>query len=162
MNYQLLAIVLAVIVVLCVLLQQVNRMMARRRDLRAARAKMHDAEDGGYVFLIDKNLEVKETNYYDLNPGRKREPPFMLGNVLHCQTGTDCGLCGTGFACNTCPVRFCLKNAFQQKRNVSDVRATMTLYDNNDEAASVDVSLSGELVYIGGEPHLIVRVKECK
>ena len=159
MNYQLLAVATAITIGALLLVQQLVRLLARRRERRAVSARVHSVNDGRYAFLVNRNLEVEDTNYYELNPGRRREPPFMLGNVLHCQTGTDCGLCGTGFACKTCPVRFCLTNAFKQKHDLSDVKATMTLYDEANNVVAVDVNLGAELTYIGGEPHMIVSVE---
>ena len=90
----------------------------------------------------------------------ERRPPYVLGNVLHCQTGTDCGLCGTGFACQSCPVRFVIKNAFLQQHDVEGVEATMQLYDAEMNVQNVDVRLNGKLVYLNYQPHMMLEVED--
>ena len=111
-----------------------------------------------YAFLIDKKFNVKETNFYELNEHVKDDQPYVLGNVLHCQSGCDSGLCGTGIACDTCPIRLIIRNSFRQKRDFSHVAATMHLYDANHEVQSVDVKVDGKLVYLGKEPHFVISV----
>lgn len=111
------------------------------------------------AFLIDKDFVVKETNYYDMNPLMKDDQPRVLGNVLHCKTGCDSGLCGTGISCQTCPVRFVLKNSFLQRRNVKSVEATMMLYDQNHKPREIDVRIDGDLVSVNNELYMIVKVE---
>ena len=133
----------------------------KRRHRRGLLEQIRATKDA-FVFLIDSSFEVKETNYYVLNPDVEQKPPYLLGNVLHCQTGTDCGECGTGFSCKTCPVRLVIKNAFQQKHGFENVVATMRLYDDVYKAQTVDVELSGELVYLDSEQLMLIRVKTLR
>lgn len=146
---------LLLVVVLSLLVFNRVRKRERRRVLLE---QVRTAKDA-YVFLIDSGLEVKETNYYELNPDIEKKPPYLLGNVLRCQTGTDCGECGTGFSCHTCPVRLVIKNSFQQKHGFEHVVATMHLYDDVYKAQTVDVELSGELIYLDDEPHMLIKAR---
>lgn len=154
-------IIILSIIVLLVLLVWLRSVWRRYRTQRKLSEQIHDTRQG-YTFLIDSEFEVKDTNYYDLNPDVEKKPPYLLGNVLHCQTGTDCGRCGTGFACKSCPVRFVIKNAFQQKHNFSGVAATMQLYDAVYKAQTVDVELNGELVFVDTQPHMMIKVKTLR
>ena len=92
----------------------------------------------------------EQSNDYDLNTDRQKEPPMVLGNVLHCKNGCDAGVCGMGFACQTCPVRLVIKNSFKNKRDFNQVEATMALYNQEHKVQEVDVTVSGELVYAYG------------
>ena len=139
--------------------QLLRQWLKKRHDSAMLRERVHQQKDR-YAFLIDRKLRVKETNFYELNDAIEDDQPYVLGNVLHCQEGCESGLCGTGISCKTCPIRLVIKNAFKLKRNFDHVEATMHLYDVNHEVAQVDVSVDGELVCIGREPHMVVKVKK--
>lgn len=147
---------IAIILVL-VLVPLARNWQKRRKDYASLQRKIHETNDK-YSFLVDKELHVKETNFYELNENIEDDQPYVLGNVLHCQTGCDSGLCGTGIACSTCPVRMVLKNGFKMRRDFSDISATMHLYDANHQAKEVDVKVDGHLTYVGNEPHFLVNV----
>ena len=111
-----------------------------------------------YSFLVDKDLRVKETNYYDIHKDLLDDKPRVLGNVIHCQTACDSGLCGTGIACSTCPIRLVLKNGFKHRRDFNDISATMHLYNAKHEVKDVDVKVDGRFTTIGRTPHFLVTV----
>ena len=151
--------IVLVLILLIALVSLVRNWQKQRRDLKALRTEVHKTFDK-YSFLVDKKLRVKETNYYELNANIKDDQPYVLGNVLHCQTGCDSGLCGTGIACSTCPVRIVLRNGFRDHRDFSDICATMHLYDANHKAKEVDVKVDGRFTYVGHTPHFLVRVSK--
>ena len=161
MDYQVLGLVVIAVIALLLLLQLGRRIMQKRSDRRALHEQISAAE-GCYMFLIDKNMDVQDTNYYELNPERRHVLPYRLGNVLRCREGEDCGECGTGFACSTCPVRYVITNAFKQKHDFNDVSAVMTLYSIANVPEEVNVLLSGKRVYVGDEPHMLVTVIESE
>ncbi len=140
----------------------VRDLVRHRRDYNRIHQKIHDKQMRSYAFLIDHDFEVVDTNYYELNPDVEKAEPLLLGNVLHCQTGTDCGKCGTGFACQTCPVRYVINNAFRQKRAFEHVEAKMNLYDAVYKVHTVNVVLNGEPVFFKNEPHMLVTAKTLK
>jgi hypothetical protein len=117
-------------------------------------------ESGRLAFLINRDFEVKATNYFDLNRRMKDDQPHILGNVLHCKTGCDSGLCGTGKACNNCPVRIVIKNAMTMRRHFSQVEATMTLYDEHHEEQETDILADGRYVEVGKKPYIIVTLNK--
>ena len=149
-------IIVGVIVVLVIAIVLGRDALRKRRDRDRLSREVHDTRRG-LTFLVNENLEVEDTNYFELNPDVEKKPPYLLGNVLHCQNGIDCGECGTGFACQTCPVRYVLKNALLQKRDFTAVDATMRLYDAVYKVQDVDVRLDGKLVTVNGEPRMLVK-----
>lgn len=130
----------------------------RRRDLALLHERIHQKSDC-YRFLVDQRLQVKDTNFNELNETIRDVQPVVLGNVIHCQTAIDEGLCGTGINCDTCPIRVVIKNAFKLKRNFDHVEAVMHLYDADHKPTEMDVCVDGELVYAGKEPLFFVEVK---
>ena len=138
----------------------VCRWYKRRADYALLSERVHNPQTDAYAFRIDRKFRVKETNFYELNENIEDDQPYVLGNVLHCQDGCESGLCGTGISCGTCPIRMVINNAFKLKRNFDHVEATMHLYDEHHEVKQVDVSMDGELVYVGHESHLLVKVRK--
>lgn len=158
MIYLILIVAFAILVALLLLLRSFYQL---RADFARFRRKISE-QSNDYVFLINKDLEVKDTNYYDLNTDQQKEPPMVLGNVLHCKNGCDAGVCGTGFACQTCPVRLVIKNSFKNKRDFNQVEATMELYNQEHKVQEVDVTVSGELVYAYSQPYMMVSVSSSQ
>ena len=152
-------VIVLVLILLIALVPLAKNWQKQRRDLKALRIEVHKTFDK-YSFLVDKDLHVKETNFYELNKDIQDDQPYVLGNVLHCQTGCDSGLCGTGIACSTCPVRMVLKNGFRDHRDFSDICATMHLYDAHHQAKEVDVKVDGRFTYVGHTPHFLVKVSK--
>lgn len=113
-----------------------------------------------YIFLIDRKFRVRGTNFYELNEEIRDDQPYVLGNVLHCQTAIDEGLCGTGINCDTCPIRMVIKNAFKMKRGFDHVEAVMNLYNKQHKVEQVDVIVDGELAFVGKVPYFLVRVRK--
>ena len=151
------AVVILLLAVAVVVVAIVRHHFLARRDYAELQQKVIQQKDK-YCFLVDRNLHVRETNFYALSRRLAEDKPHGLGNVIRCQTGCDSGLCGTGIACRTCPVRLVLANSFKQRRDFSHVSATMHLYDDNNEVKDVSVVVDGELVYVAAEPHFIVNV----
>lgn len=147
------------VVAVIVLLPLLRNWRKSRRDYKALRETVHGEKDH-YAFLIDRDFKVKETNFYELNPELRDGQPDVLGNVLHCETGCESGPCGTGIACSTCPVRLIVNNSFKQRRNFSDVTATMHLLNKEQESQEVNVKVDGRLVYLGYKPHFLVSVRQ--
>lgn len=112
-----------------------------------------------YVFLINRDLEVEKTNYYSLNNIPQRPKTRILGNVLQCKTACEAGQCGTGEECKSCPVRFVINKSFQRSRGFQSLEVGMQLYDENKGITDVDISIDGRFVKNGGEPYMVLNVK---
>ncbi len=137
-----------------------RNIIKKHLDYSRLRRIIKDTTDQ-YIFLVDEQFRVKETNYYALRPSMDHQPN-VLGNVLHCRTGCDSGLCGTGIACKTCPVRTVLKNSFQQRRDFTNIMATMHLYNEQNEVEKTNVNVDGKLVYVNYHPMFLVQVSAAE
>ena len=131
-------IALGIIVAVALIIMMRNN-VTQRKDLLRLRQEI-EKEKERLAFLINNNFEVKDTNYYHLMTKMKDDQPNILGNVLHCTNGCDAGLCGTGDACKTCPVRLVIRNSFEQRRDFEKVEAKMSLYDENHNRQEVGVA----------------------
>ena len=154
MTYYILFLLLILLVVMVPLVKSWRK---QKREYEALRVEVHKIFDR-YSFLVDKDLRVKETNYYDIHKDLLDDKPRVLGNVIHCQTACDSGLCGTGIACSTCPIRLVLKNGFKHRRDFNEISATMHLYNAKHEVKDVDVKVDGRFTTIGRNPHFLVTV----
>lgn len=154
MTYYILFLLLILLIVMVPLVKSWRK---QKREYEALRVEVHKIFDR-YSFLVDKDLRVKETNYYDIHKDLLDDKPRVLGNVIHCQTACDSGLCGTGIACSTCPIRLVLKNGFKHRRDFNDISATMHLYNAKHEVKDVDVKVDGRFTTIGCTPHFLVTV----
>lgn len=150
-------ILILLLILLIVMVPLVKSWRKQKREYEALRVEVHKIFDR-YSFLVDKDLRVKETNYYDIHKDLLDDKPRVLGNVIHCQTACDSGLCGTGIACSTCPIRLVLKNGFKHRRDFNDISATMHLYNAKYEVKDVDVKVDGRFTTIGRTPHFLVTV----
>ena len=150
-------ILILLLILLIVMMPLVKSWRKQKREYEALRVEVHKIFDR-YSFLVDKDLRVKETNYYDIHKDLLDDKPRVLGNVIHCQTACDSGLCGTGIACSTCPIRLVLKNGFKHRRDFNDISATMHLYNAKHEVKDVDVKVDGRFTTIGRNPHFLVTV----
>ena len=154
MTYYILFLLLILLVVMVPLVKSWQK---QKREYEALRIEVNKIFDR-YSFLVDEDLRVKETNYYDIHKDLLDDKPRVLGNVIHCQTACDSGLCGTGIACSTCPIRLVLKNGFKHRRDFNDISATMHLYNAKHEVKDVDVKVDGRFTTIGRTPHFLVTV----
>lgn len=149
---------IAFVAVLAIVL--VVRVWLKRKNEYALLFERVHQQTEHYIFLIDRKFRVKETNFYELNEDIKDDQPYVLGNVLHCQTAIDEGLCGTGIDCNTCPIRMVINNAFKLKRNFSQIEAMMHVRDKYQKTEQMDVIVDGELVNVGKEPYFLIKVRK--
>lgn len=113
-----------------------------------------------FVFLIDRDFNVVDSNYYMLTSTEEPERACVLGNVLHCKNGTDAGVCGSHENCKDCPVRHALEKAFEEKGEVDNLEARMQVYLMNHDVACLDVNLAAHYVKVLGKPHMVVCVKD--
>lgn len=115
-----------------------------------------------YVLLVDRDFNVRRTNYYDLTGTTEAARAPKVGNLLHCKNGTDAGECGTHELCESCPVRAAIGQAFGSKRNFSGLEAPLTLYTSEDRSQKVDceVSVTGIYLRIEEEPYLLLTIHD--
>lgn len=112
----------------------------------------------GYSFLLNRDMEVIQTNCYKQQWQRLGEKS-LLGNVLHCRNAHDAGQCGKHEACKKCPVRFVISKAFEREYGFRNLEACMELMGNGNNITDTDVQLDGQFVKLNNKAHMVVNVK---
>ncbi len=115
-----------------------------------------------YILLIDKDLNVVRTNYYQISGRKEQIKNPKVGNLLMCRNGEDAGLCGTHDLCAICPVRVAILKSFHTHKSFSDLEAEMTLYlePQHTSEKSCSFSISGRYLKIGGKFRLLLTVHD--
>ena len=136
--------------------------MQRNKYLRNENMSLRTMFDNmqSYVFLIDSGINVKRTNYYNLNPDASNKEPLILGNVLKCKYGCDAGLCGKSPYCEQCSISEYITTAFQTKNDFKNVEAHMHIYTINHNVIEIDVVVDGKYVEIDNNPYMVIDVKD--
>lgn len=154
MLYVLLAITLIAVVVA---LLMVRKAQEASRSIRYLRAVVDHQRD--YMFLVNGEFEVRETNFY---AGKQpaADEPNVLGNVLHCKNAHDAGRCGEHEACHSCPLRFVISKSFARRDGFRDLEACMELNGDDGRTVDVDVQVDGHYVCLDSQDHMVVNVKD--
>lgn len=114
-----------------------------------------------YVFLINDQVIVKETNYYEKNPDAKPSGVQLLGNVMRCTNGCDAGHCGAHDNCKHCLLRYNIVKAFTNRTGFTDVDSNMSLYSADGKSIDyVSVKVSGRYVEVKGKPMMVICIKD--
>ncbi|NLI35375.1 MAG: hypothetical protein GX416_02495 [Bacteroidales bacterium] len=112
-----------------------------------------------YIVLIDSDFVVLKTNYYTLTDtiaalGKKR-----LGDLLHCRNAM-CAPdgCGTGEMCGFCPIRKAIQQTLHNHTDFRDLRASLDIMEDGENAIRIDVSISGSYFPIDGNPGAVLTI----
>jgi hypothetical protein len=154
MLYVLLAITLIAVVVALLMVRKAEE---ASRSIRYLRAVVDHQRD--YMFLVNGEFEVRETNFY---AGKQpaADEPNVLGNVLHCKNAHDAGRCGEHEACHSCPLRFVISKSFARRDGFRDLEACMELNGDDGRTVDVDVQVDGHYVCLDSQDHMVVNVKD--
>ena len=81
-----------------------------------------------FILLIDNDFKVLKTNYYQKTGTRKGTEEKRVGDLLQCRNALAAeGGCGTHSFCGSCPIRTAIRQAFEQRRNFTDLEATLSV-----------------------------------
>ena len=172
--------VLYVIIVLCLLFLLFFKVYQQKRTERETNIVKKEQEVSGqlslsvyseeiirnlgvYICIIDKDVRVVKTNYYEINKTpQSPDQKLLLGNVLRCKNGEDAGLCGEGEACKHCPIRKSIVNSFIAKDGFDDLEVGMRLYTSGDRMRFVDcvVNISAKFLNLNEEPYLLLTIRD--
>lgn len=115
-----------------------------------------------FIFLLDKNLNIRKTNYYTRAKIAlpTKDETLGLGDVLKCKYAVGAGKCGVGKQCTACPIRNLLNKTLAEKAtfNNEEVKADLLLPDG--QTAVHNVLLSASCLDIHNETFLFVAVHE--
>lgn len=115
-----------------------------------------------YILLTNKNFFVEKTNYYKLTNTVDDHNLHRVGELLRCKNALDAGACGTHEYCAACPVRNAIKECFRDKKNFSQLEASMRLYLSEKKEDYIDciVSVSGSYLQLGQEEKVMLTVSD--
>lgn len=150
-------ITIAILAVVLLLLLFVKIQLATR-DVGYLRAIVNNQRD--YTFLLDKDLCVKQTNYYAHGNKKVNGEPNILGNVLHCKNAHESGRCGEAEDCHTCPLRFVIGKSLERHESFSGIEACLEIQDEDDKIVDIDVLVDGHYVELNKKSHMVINVKD--
>jgi hypothetical protein len=113
-----------------------------------------------YIFLIDTDVRVLYTNYFDLNTDAEPIEPMVLGNVLKCNNAVESGCCGTHNMCKFCMIRASIVKSFTSGTPIVDTEAHLRLYNKMDVAVDTDVSVAGKVIMVKGKKYMTICVRD--
>ena len=116
-----------------------------------------------YVLLINSDVEVLFTNYYDI---KKEEPQatddlLRVGDLLHCYNAeTAEGGCGTHALCAKCEVRRAIENSFRCETSFANIEDKLEIVHDDGAVKVCDVNISGKYLIAKGEPQLVLTLHD--
>lgn len=114
-----------------------------------------------YILLIDDDFKVLKTNYYQKTGTRKGLGEKRVGDLLQCRNALSAeGGCGTHGFCSSCPVRSAIRQAFEQRRNFSDLETTLTVLTSDNQSVECDALISGSYFLLDGEQNMVLTVHD--
>lgn len=114
-----------------------------------------------YILLIDNDFKVLKTNYYQKTGTRKGLGEKRVGDLLQCRNALSAeGGCGTHGFCSSCPVRSTIHQAFEQRRNFSDLEATLSVLTSDNQSVECDALISGSYFLLDGEQNMVLTVHD--
>lgn len=115
-----------------------------------------------FILLIDKDLLVLRTNYYDITKAPRPEKRLIcVGDLLRCYNALSAEHgCGTHELCASCPVRNKIEDAFKNKSNFTDLEASLNLVDSRGNVTECDTYVSGEYVTIDEKEGMVITVHD--
>lgn len=114
-----------------------------------------------YILLIDNDLKVIKTNYYQLTGTRKGLGEKRVGDLLQCSNALSAeGGCGTHALCSSCPVRKAICQAFEQRRGFTDLEATLNVATSEKISVECDTVISGSFFILNDEENMVLTVHD--
>lgn len=113
-----------------------------------------------YIFLINTDVRVLYTNYFDLNTDAEPIEPMVLGNVLKCNNAIESGCCGTHDMCKRCMIRASIVKSFTTGTPIVDTEAHLRLYNKLKIAVDTDVSVAGKVITVKGKKYMTICVRD--
>ena len=162
-------IVLCGIQLLCFLWERRKCIRVQRRLFRESRKLAHTNHIASailknvhaYILLIDNDFKVLKTNYYQKTGTRKGLEDKRVGDLLQCHNALSApNGCGTHQLCSACPVRAAIRQAFQQRKNFTDLEATLNIAISEKETVACNVVISGSFFLLDRKENMVLTVHD--
>lgn len=165
----------SILIVLCAILlifflwERRKCLRMQRRLFRESRKLEHTSHVAGavlknihaYILLIDKDFKVLKTNYYLKTGTRKSAETKRVGDLLQCHNALSAkGGCGTHTRCDSCPVRLAIRKAFEQRRNFTNLEATLTVVTSDKKSVDCEAIISGSYLLLNDEENMVLTVHD--
>ena len=114
-----------------------------------------------YILLIDNDFKVLKTNYYQLTGTQKGLEEKRVGDLLQCRNALSAeGGCGTHAYCGSCPIRYAIRQAFEQRRGFTDLEATLNVLTSEKKSVECDAVISGSYFLLNEEENMVLTVHD--
>ncbi|KAA4253637.1 sensor histidine kinase, partial [Bacteroides ovatus] len=114
-----------------------------------------------FILLIDNDFKVLKTNYYQKTGTRKGTEEKRVGDLLQCHNALAAeGGCGTHSFCGSCPIRTAIRQAFEQRRNFTDLEATLSVVTSDNTTVECDAVISGSYFLLNEEENMVITVHD--
>lgn len=114
-----------------------------------------------FILLIDNDFKVLKTNYYQKTGTKKGTEEKRVGDLLQCRNALAAeGGCGTHSFCGSCPIRTAIRQAFEQRRNFTDLEATLSVVTSDNTTVEYDAVISGSYFLLNEEENMVITVHD--
>ena len=81
--------------------------------------------------------------------------------MLQCRNALAAeGGCGTHSFCGSCPIRTAIRQAFEQRRNFTDLEATLSIVTSDNTTVECDAVISGSYFLLNEEENMVITVHD--
>lgn len=114
-----------------------------------------------FILLIDNDFKVLKTNYYQKTGTKKAIEEKRVGDLLQCRNALAAeGGCGTHSFCGSCPIRTAIRQSFEQRRNFTDLEATLTVATAENETVECNAVISGSYFLLDDKENMVLTVHD--
>lgn len=114
-----------------------------------------------FILLIDNDFKVLNTNYYQKTGTRKGLEEKRVGDLLQCRNALASeGGCGTHSFCGSCPIRAAIRHSFEQRRNFTDLEATLTMATSENTTVECNAIISGSYFLLDEKENMVLTVHD--
>lgn len=162
-------IVLCAVLLISFLLERRKCLRMQQRLFRESRKLERTSHIAGailknvhaFILLIDNDFKVLKTNYYQKTGTRKGTEEKRVGDLLQCRNALAAeGGCGTHSFCGSCPIRTAIRQAFEQRRNFTDLEATLSIVTSDNTTVECDAVISGSYFLLNEEENMVITVHD--
>lgn len=125
---------------------------------KKAKTSVHDltwSVTPNFLFLLDKDCYVLDTNYYDRMNVPAPKEPMMFGDLLNCSNSSLNGGCGKSKDCGKCSIRNLISSSIEAKSNFKDIDVEMSLRSINRLEKS-NFRLGGKYIRVNNKDLMLV------
>lgn len=114
-----------------------------------------------FILLINNDFKVLKTNYYQQTGTRKGPEEKRVGDLLQCCNALSAeGGCGTHVYCGSCPIRQAIRQAFEQRRGLTNLEATLNMVTSENQTVACEAVISGSYFLLNEEENMVLTVHD--